>query len=318
MIKRSTTIFFLITIFCAFSCGQEANTSLEIGNKHQLSNQYKVKRYQYKALSINEFFKALTKNHLTDFYQINKVNYNQFCKTHQLLADDSLNIEKYFTIKILHDLFTSQTASNCSKGEILNIPYQWHWVSPNPRHAIYFLDTKQLLSKTKPPLEFNKYNSYADIDRTPYLFLSDLVNETPKYYSASCDTFSTFGWCSEREMAFVALTKLVNYEGKVVAEGNHSWSEFVIKLKKTNGEFQNFKFIIDNTFNSFECQLIKNEEIAGWKLSLGNSSLAGWYNKKAKSSIELQKVSEYKVSQKAMARIEDNVVSYLNTRVNNR
>jgi hypothetical protein len=48
-------------------------------------------------------------------------------------------------------------------------------------------------------------------------------------------------------MAFVALTNLLNFEGKVIAEGNHSWSEFIIQLKLKNKQFQNFKVKVDNT-----------------------------------------------------------------------
>ena len=78
------------------------------------------------------------------------------------------------------------------------------------------------MKDTKSHNDFLKYRSYDDIDRTPYLFLSDIVDKDLKYYSESCDTFSTFGWCSEREMAFVALITLLDFEAKVVSEGNHS------------------------------------------------------------------------------------------------
>jgi hypothetical protein len=233
-----------------------------------------------------------------------------------IIADDSSNLEKFFTINILHQLFTSQTASNCSTGEILNIPYQWHWIQPNPRYDIYFTSNKKLLKDTKPPKEFSKYNSYADIDRTPYLFLSDFVYPELKYYSLSCGTFSTFGWCSEREMAFVALTKLLGYQGKVIAEGNHSWSEFIIPLELNNGEFQNFRVSVDNTFNSIDWTQIESQEIPKWKEYLGDSNLARWYNQKAKSKTELRNIENHLVSNKSMLRIENKLVMYLNRKIN--
>ncbi len=307
-----------MSLFTVISCGQRPNTSELDEIPEIIKTEYKIQTFEYDSLTIPDFFIALIENHLTDFYKIDSVSYNEFCENNNLVSADTQNINKYFTIKILHDLFTSQTASNCSKGEILYIPYLWHWTSPNPRHELYFVETRKLLSKTKPPQEFSKYNTYADIDRTPYLFLSDLVKETLGYYSASCDTFSTFGWCSEREMAFVALTHLLNFNGKIVAEGNHSWSEFVITMKSMNSEFHYYKVKVDNTFNSLDWSLIKKEEIPDWKIHFGNSSHANWYNKKAKSQSELLRISNHIVGKNAMKRIEIKIVEYLTTKINAR
>lgn len=176
-----------MAIFVAISCGSsEMNKNI----KKRLV-EYKVHTFEYDSLTIPNFFSAVIKNHLDDFYKIDSISYNEFCEENDLVSTDSNNILNFFSIKLLHDLFTSQTASDCSKGEILNIPYFWHWTSPNPRYEIYLVETNKLLCQTKPPKEFSKYNSYADVDRTPYLFLSDLFQERPKYYSISCDTFSS-------------------------------------------------------------------------------------------------------------------------------
>ncbi len=235
-IKMKRIITISLLLFILNSCGQSSQSKSNNRIESEGKAIYKVETCVYDSLTIPFFFKNLVKNHIKDFVIIDSLAFKEFCLAKKIKNVDSSNVEKYYTIKILHELFTSQTASDCSKGEILNIPYQWHWVQPNPRHEIYFASSKTLLKDTKPPNEFSKYNSYADIDRTPYLFLSDLVYPEFKYYSNSCDTFSTFGWCSEREMAFIALTTLLEYEGKVVAEGNHSWSEFVIPLKLNTGE----------------------------------------------------------------------------------
>ena len=164
----------------------------------------------------------------------------------------------------MHDLFTSQSATNGSKGEILNIPYMWHWVTPNPRHQISFTASKTLLQDMKPPIEFSKYNSYADIDRTPFLYLTDLVAESPKYYSESYGEFSTFGWCSEREMAFVFLFEMMGFDGKVMAEGNHSWSEFLITMNLNDKNSANFMVKVDNTFDTLNWETIQNSDINNW------------------------------------------------------
>lgn len=313
-VKMRVIIKILILLLFLSSCWQVSESNQENINIQMKSTKYNVQIFEYDSLTIPDYFKTLLKNHIIDFYQIDSLSYYQLCRSNGLNTTDSMNIKAYFTIKILHDLFTSQTASNCSKGEILNIPYVWHWVNPNPRHDIYFVETNQLLCKIKAPQEFSRYNSYADIDRTPYLFLSDLVQERPKYYSASCDTFSTFGWCSEREMAYIALTKLLNYDGKVVAEGNHSWSEFVIPLMLTNRKLQNFKVTVDNTFNSIIWTKINQHEIAKWKDNYGNSPLAQWYNQKASSEKDLQRVKNHLVSKKFMSRIEIKIVNYLKKR----
>ncbi len=314
---KNTIIILIISIVSLNSCGHSESKKESVSEISE-KTEYIVEKYHYDSLTIPVFFKTLIKNHTKDFYLIDSLEFNQFCLENYLDINDSSNIEKYFMITILHEIFTSQTASNCSKGEILNILYQWHWVDPNPRYEIYFTSTKVLLKDTKPPNEFSRYSSYADIDRTPYLFLSDLVTSELKYYSASCDTFSTFGWCSEREMAFVALTTLFSYEGKVVAEGNHSWSELLISLKLTTGEIQNFRVNVDNTFNSIQWTKISQQEIPEWKKYFGNTNRSVWYNQNAKSIKELSKIENHLVPNKSMSRIENELVEFLDIKINER
>lgn len=311
------TITILVLSISFFSCGHSTSKTENISETVEITD-YIVEKYHYDSLTIPIFFKTLIENHAKDFYIVDSVDFLHFCSDNNIDNNDSLNISRYLTISILHEIFTSQTASNCSKGEILNIPYQWHWVEPNPRHEIYFTSNNKLLKDTKPPSEFSKYNSFADIDRTPYLFLSDLVHSDLKYYSSSCDTFSTFGWCSEREMAFIALTKLLSYEGKVVAEGNHSWSELIIELKSNTGLLKSFKVTVDNTFNSVYWSLIEEQEISEWKKYFGNTNLSNWYNRKAKSITELRRIENHLVTNKSMLRIENDVVKYLELNINER
>ena len=311
--KKLFNLFLFSTAL--FACGQpEAKSVINLEPEEKPS--YQVETFQYDSLTIPLFFEALTKNHQKDFYLIDSLEFNQFCSLHSLDQTDTINIEEYFKIKILHEIFTSQAASNCSRGEIINIPYQWHWVESNPRHEIYFASSNKLLKDTKPPKEFSKYSSYADIDRTPYLYLSDLVAEVPKYYSELCGSFSTFGWCSEREMAFVALAKLLKFEGKVGTYGNHSWSEFIVPLKRNNGEVQIFLVHVDNTFDRLDWTTIDQEALPDWKKDLGSTSLSVWYNRKAKSDSELRSIESHVVSPQFMSRMESDVVEYLTKRIN--
>jgi len=316
IMKIASYIFVLIFAFTTISCNQSVSDETNKKISQNKKTEIKVQVFKYDSLTIPNFFKTLIENHIDDFYKMDSSNINALFSSNDIASTDTQNINKYFTIKILHDLFTSQTASNCSQGEILNIPYLWHWTNPNPRHDIYFVQSRQLLFETQAPHDFSNYSSYADIDRTPYLFLSDLVHDGPKYYSNACDTFSTFGWCSEREMAFVALTNLLNFDGKVIAVGNHSWSEFIVPLKLKNGQFQNFKVKVDNTFNAVEWTTMDNTEIIAWRNYNGNFSLANWYNQKAKSSIELRKIKNHLASNSAMTSIEMKLVNYLEKKIN--
>jgi hypothetical protein len=300
------TLLTILPIFIfVVSCGQSQNQRNNEINNHQ------VKTYTYTPSSIPAFLKLLVKNHKHDYLVLDSIYYNDFFRKNELNAIDSTNIEKYYTLKILHDLFTSETASNCSKGEVLNIPYQWHWVSPNPRHTIRYVESGKLLSVTKPPVEFGKYNSCADIDRTPYLFLSDLFATKSKYYSESCDTFPSFGWCSEREMAFVCLLDILGYSGKVMVNGGHSWSEFVVPMKTKDGNSKKFCVSVDNTFNKLNWVEIKDKDVEAWKKYFGDSPQANWYNQKAHAVNDKNKINAFIVSKAIEEKTEISLVEYL-------
>lgn len=307
-IKLLIVWIFLSTLGCS-----EVKT--ENFSKTSEKSKCELKENHYDSLTIPLFFKSLVSNHIKNFHIKDSITFHNFCKKNKVLETDSSNINRYFTISILHELFTSQTASNCSRGGILNIPYLWHWVNPNPRHGIYFTRKDELLANSPPPQGFSNYNSYADLDRTPYIFLSDLVHPESKYYSSSCDTFPTFGWCSEREMAFVALTTLLGFDGKVVAEGNHSWSEYIIPLISTDKNNILFQVTIDNTFDQTEWRIISPEDTSSWKQYFGNTNLSRWYNTKAKSKSELQKIQQHKVPDSIMSDIEKKVLKFLETQL---
>lgn len=305
--KSYTSVLLLLLLYTG--CGKKASTK-EANNYPRLG--FTIESFQYEPMSIPLFFESLVSNHLLSFATLDSTEYSEFCSSNNTIKDDSINISRFYTLKIIHELFTSEDASNGSRGKILNIPYYWHWVNPNPRYEIQLIDLKAFLKDVKAPREFSKYHSFADIDRTPYLFLSELFFKKPKYYSTIGDTFSTFGWCSEREMAFVSLLEIMKYEGKVIAEGNHSWSEFIVSMISKNNALKNFRFKVDNTFDKFQWEEIKPEEIENWKNYQGNSSQSKWYNEKAHSINEKQKIKEYVASPEAMIRIENLIVEYLN------
>ncbi len=282
-------------------------------SERQNTSNLQIKTFTYQESKAPIFFQELVSNHYKDFNAIDNSDFEDFCSKNNISTDDNLTSKKFYTLKILHELFTSKNASNGSKGEILNIPYFWHWVTPNPRHEIIDLKTNQKLVNIKPPKEFSKYKSKADIDRTPYLFLSELLNEQSLYSMKHSGDFSTFGWCSEREMAFVCLLNTMNYSGKVITSDNHSWSEFIVPMKNKNNQTINYKVKIDNTFDSIEWSVISKNQIIAWDKQVFQGQ-GNWYNKKALSQIEKQNVTTISVSPISAKYIEEKVVSYLKER----
>lgn len=271
---------------------------------------FQPKTCSYKEMKAPLFFETLVVNHSKDFHSIDSTDLKSIFSENNLSETDSINLKKFYTFKILHKLFTSKGAKNGSRGEILNIPYFWHWITPNPRYEIVNIKTNQKLNEVKAPKEFAKYKSYADIDRTPYLFLSELLSSKPLYSTANCGTFSTFGWCSEREMAFVCLLNTIGYEGKVITDNNHSWSEFIVQMSTEKKEKQYFLVRVDNTFDDLEWNTISEKEIQTWRKRRFEGQ-GNWYNQKANSEMEKQKTTNFIVSLETMKSIEEKLVYYL-------
>lgn len=257
------------------------------------------------------FFKSIISTFSQDFYKKDSMSYIDFCNDNNLLPTDNYNFQSYYTFQILRMLFTCRSDSDCSKGQILDIPYFWHWIDPNPRFNIRFTSNGQLLKDTKPPAEFSSYRSFAEIDRTPSLFLSDLVSDSSKYYTINCDTFSTFGWCSEREMAFVALMSLLNFEGYVEYMGNHTCSVFLLPMKNISDSISYMRVTVDNTFDQLHFQPLNTNDLNEFKSELPYLKTTNWYNKMAHSKTELSRINSYFVSEKAQQRINSKISKYL-------
>ena len=220
---------------------------------------------------------------------------------------------KILTNFFYNNLFTSDNASDCTAGGILNIPYFWHWVEPNPRHQIIFKPDSKLLKLVGPPNGFEKYKSYADVDRLPRLYLSDLVSESPKFCHPSCGCFFTFGWCSEREMAFTLLMTTLGYECKVKQVGIHVWSEIYLRLVGKNRKNKKDNRVIakiDNTMNSVVF-LNAETDYAKWKKDFGNGTHVKWYNSNAHSATEISAVKSIQISKSAEKRIENLVNEWI-------
>ena len=228
------------------------------------------------------------------------------------LEDNNQNRKKYFQIIFYHELFTGKYCIDFTYGGVFKIPYVFHWTDPNPRHDIISLKHNKKLSSVSPPPEFSRYKSFADIDRVPSLFIGDLFSEEPKYYHPDCGSFYTFGWCSEREMAFNALLTLLGYTCKIRQEGIHTWSEIWIAHKKSDGSSVNAVVIIDNSVD-----LVNWEKApAGftkerWLNDCGEGTQIEWYNKKARSKDELEKLKSMTIKGEQIKWIEKCVRDWL-------
>ena len=309
-------IIWVFIILSLLSCKQSPSPKTDNNSKIQSKLKYHVVTYNYESASIPIIISKLYSNHIKDFMIIDSIEFFSFCSKYTINPKDTSNINKYFTIKILHDIFTCFSATNCSSGEIINIPYFWHVIKPNPRYEIQSTENGKLLKDIKPPKEFSKFKTFADIDRTPVIFLTDMFETKQKYYTSTCDTFSTFGWCSEREMAFGCITDLLNYKVKIVGKGNHCWTEFIISLNTIDNKTKSFNVKIDNTFNEFEWEESNNINIVKWDQYIGNIPDAKWYNREIHSQENKKRLNNFIVSQQAINRIEKNIIKYINKKIN--
>lgn len=290
-----------IVLFCLYPfppAGFRDQVDVKVPGK-----EVKVALHTYADQPIGAFFKSLVANHTDEFAVLDDDRFDSICRARDFIPDDSGNRATYYTLSILHMLFTAKTCQDGSRGEILNIPYYWHWIDPNPRHEILFTADGRPLTSLKHPAGFEKYATYADIDRTPVVFLTDLLSPVPRYCTAEGDTFSTFGWCSEREMAFISLITLMGYKGRVIAPGNHSWSEVDVSMKLKSGGRKNMVVTVDNTF-----------DVIDWT---GNApgEAHSRYNGTAHSPSVLQRLRSFKVPSSAMNRIEGQVADYLRKKI---
>jgi len=263
--------------------------------------------------NLPEFFDDLFIKFLPDYQKLNIRDYQRFCEQNNLDKSNIQNQKQFYKINFYHDLFTGNGASNYVTGGMLKIPYVWHWVDPNPRHSIMFLPDSTLLSSMKPPPGFGRYKTFADLDRVPFVYFSDLVSERPAYYHRRCGSFYTFGWCSEREMAFSALMTLYNYDCKIKQEGIHTWSEIWLEFKKSDGSTKIFIVKVDNTFNIVDwTEIAARVEKAVWQKDYGNGTQVEWYNNKARSKSQIQELNMIIVSNAVKERIEEMVNKALN------
>jgi hypothetical protein len=296
---------------------ESQNTAAKTNNDPDTSKSVTIKPDVYGEPDVPVFFKELVANHQDHFHQIRPKPYRSLCAQYKLKEADSGNQRIFYTVKILHKLFTAKTANDYSTGPILTIPYIWHWRKPNPRSSIRLAKSGTPLSKIDPPQKFDQYPSYAKIDRTPDLYFKDLCTRKPKYMAPAhvnkCDTFRTFGWCSERAMAFVCLMDMMGFKGKVIAQPPHSWSEFLVPMENKSGDKILFKVKVDNTYDIVEWERVSSKKsvFSRWSRLEEQAKRGEWYNRKAHSEAIQRTLRQTRVPMSVTSMIETKVISYL-------
>ncbi len=258
--------------------------------------------------SIPSFFGQLFSEIEAEYAPTRISEFDRFRASHDLDSLDTGNLRTFLLIHFFHDLFTCTGASDCARGGLLEIPYFWHWVDPNPRHSIFLLPDSTLLKNLSLPRSYSRYKSYADIDRVPELYLSDLVAEAPRYAHTECGSFFTFGWCSEREMSFLALMISFGFQGKIRQSGIHTYTALWCEFQRSDGEKAVFSAEVDNTFDSISWRPVPAATtLDHWLREIGSGTQIAWYNRMARSREQLEALRSAPVSAVTRARILEQV-----------
>jgi hypothetical protein len=197
----------------------------------------------------------------------------------------------------LQQMLTTTSARNGAVGGAFRMPYFWHWVEPNPRLQIARLPDRTPLAELPPPTGYERYKSFGHIDRRPALYLGDLAADQPRYHHPDVGDFATFGWCSEREMAFCALAVTWGYEVKIVQRGIH----VVSRVRLTEAEPAT-EVIVDTTFDMIRLTE-SGTSLADWRDDIGDGKMVRWYNRVCHDPEELEVVRELPVSAQARQRL---------------
>ena len=211
--------------------------------------------------------------------------------------NDSINAIVY-KLAFMHMLLTSNYAWDNDDFGGFKIPYFWNFTSSNPRDSILMISKGRRLKYLPPPAGAPS-RSMATLERVPPIFWGDFLTDEPMYQWIDSSRFYTFGWCSEKEMAYKSWMALSGLSGTIAFRGNHVWME--VEVKGLPGLF----FYIDNTFNRFEIKLINEKTPIDPK-----DHYLTWYNQNGSDKAILAKLKAMTVSPKRAKAIEQQIVSF--------
>jgi len=208
---------------------------------------------------------------------------------YKLSGDDSLDM-LVAKLAYMHLLLTCYYSVDGDTSGGFGIPYFWNYTDHNPREKIINI------KKGKP---LKDIPGMATQDRTPVIFWSDFMTDEPQYSYEHISSFYTFGWCSEREMAFKAWLGVVGVKSRIGIKADHVWTE--VELPDMPGYF----LFIDNTFNRFEVWPVSKRP----PLEAGNKYIA-WYNQQGADKTIQKKLSTLTISPKRAAYLEHQILTY--------
>ena len=267
-----------------------------------------IEPHDYPVLDAISFMDSLYEVHQHHFRPIHQKRFQELCKSQNINPKNRSNQAKLFPMLFYHELFTLKMSNNCARSQIFDIAYFWHWQTPNPRHSIQSVAKNKTLNQLPSLPEKPLYQTYGDMDRTPSVYLKDLFEQPSGYYANGCDSFSTFGWCSETEMSFTLLMEQLNYTGNVELSegGNHSWSSFQMDLVLNDGTSKYFEVEVDNTYDRVRIDIFEERPAA--KII----KMEKWYDEQSRTAKEINAVKNIQVSKKTSWKIERDILRFLN------
>lgn len=167
----------------------------------------------------------------------------------------------YNDVYLLHKMFDS---------EIGSIEYYSNWQKCNNcgRTNIYNLE---------------EYRYEIEEDRLPVQFIEDWISFFPKYKDERYDkAFHTFGWCSEFEMSFCTILRVMGYDCKVYQSDINGVGHVDTRVWLSPG----WELVVDNTFRGFSTEPTKYKDLESWYKDIGEGTHNEWYNRKVKESVD--------------------------------
>jgi hypothetical protein len=213
---------------------------------------------------------------------------------YKLTGNDTLDMT-VARLAYMHLLLTCYYSVDGDTSGGFGIPYFWNYTNHNPRENI----TNIRKGKTLKQIPVSASATMATLDRTPVIFWSDFMTDEPQYSYGEISSFYSFGWCSEREMAFKAWLNVAGIKSTIGIKADHVWTE--VGLPGLPGYF----IFIDNTFNRFEVRPISKKP----PLEIGNKYIT-WYNQQGSDKIIQKKLESLVISPKRASYIQKQILTY--------
>ena len=269
-------------------------------------------------LSAVDFSNNLYNHFFSAYSWFREDRYLSISERFSLEAENNTNQRSITTVFFFHDMIKGNGVANESYSGFLKIPYFWNWIKPNPRFGIVRLPELKTLKELPPPKGWGPYKNWAYVDRFPTIFFSDLFSKSVGYRSSWAGDFYTFGWCSEREPAYLIWLTSFDIQGIVIGRGGHVQSTVLVPVVTDRIGNKHLKMIVDNTFDEVSgvelCQM-SNDDIKEWirQADTTGSRYQKRYNSEAHSQKNKYFFSSFKVPPIVQERIAECVFNKLST-----